>query len=56
MKEVLASLAALVRRLLIGTNDTIADSALGLAFHRAYDVTTEGCETVDDAPALEHRC
>lgn len=52
MEEVPARLAALVRHLLVGADDAVADGALRLPLHRADDVAPEGRETVDYAPAL----
>jgi hypothetical protein len=48
MEQVLACLTALIRHLLVRRDDAVTDSALGLAFQRACDITAESGETVYD--------
>lgn len=56
MERILAGLASLVRHLLIGTNDAIADSTFRLAFESADNVTSERGKPVYDAAALFCAC
>jgi hypothetical protein len=55
MEQVLACLTALIRHLLVGRYDTVADSAFCLAFQSSSDVATESSETVYDGPILRLR-
>lgn len=52
VEEVLASLAALVRHLLVAADDAVADGAFRLTLHGADDVATERCKTINNAPTL----
>lgn len=52
MKEVLASLTALIRHLLVAGHDTVADSTFSLALERTGDIAAEGEEAVGYAAVL----
>ncbi len=52
MEHVLARLAALRRKLLVGADDGVADGTLGLALQCASNVLAPGGETVGDAAVL----
>jgi len=47
VKRVLASPTLLVRRLHVGTNDTIADSTLGLTFQCTLNIASESDQALD---------
>lgn len=50
MEQVFASLASFIRQLPIASNDTVADSALSLAFHGSINVSLECSQGINEVP------
>lgn len=52
MKEIITRLTPLIWRLLVWSDDGVADGAFGVALKRARDIALEGGEAVDYGAVL----